>query len=239
MTLHAPRYGSPASMPEDNEWVLLVECSTMGELHTVRATLEARGVPCQLQGEHTHGVLGPLQGAPMRSRVLVPRRALSLARTLVEDIVGPFDERPELDDDEAAEASPFRTSAEIDPGDESDDREDEDEAEGPDEPDALAERRGPLPLRPRSYKVLMLIALLGGASLGLSHFYVRRPFIGGILATVAIFALAAMARGAEWAELVLGVVWIFDVVGGLNGVYDDNRRLARLELAAAAQRPHA
>jgi hypothetical protein len=226
-------------MPVDNEWVLLVECYTMAELHTVRATLEARGVPCQLHGEHTHGVLGPLQAGPMRSRVLVPRRALSLARSLVEDIVGPFDERPELDDDEGAEASPFRTSAELEPGDEPDgESDDDDEGSSSDDPDALAERRRPLPLRPRSYKVLMLIAFMGGAFLGLSHFYVRRTFIGGILATIAIFSLAAMARGAEWAELVLAVVWVFDIVGGLNGVYDDNRRLARLELAAEAQRPH-
>ena len=45
-------------------------------------------------------------------------------------------------------------------------------------------------------------------------------------------SLVALARGVEWASVVLVAVWIVDVVGGLNGVYDDNRRLARLDSAA-------
>jgi len=218
-------------MPDDTEWVLLVECSTMAELHTLRATLEARGVPCLLHGEHTHGVLGPIHGAAVRSRVLVPRRALKLARSLAEDIMGPFDEQPEFDDDDHPQASPFRTSTELDPDDESEHDEaedDEPEASSSDQPDALAERRRTRPLRPRSYAVLMLIVLLGGAFLGLSHLYVRRNRIALVLATLGIFSLAALSRGVVWAEIVLSVTWVLDLVGGLNGVYEDRRRHAAL-----------
>ena len=33
-------------MSDQDEWVRLIECNDVVELHTVRATLEARGVPC-------------------------------------------------------------------------------------------------------------------------------------------------------------------------------------------------
>jgi len=94
-------------MPDNLEWVTLVECNDVGELHALRAALEAHGVPCQIQGEHTHGILGSFHGSMVRSRVMVPRPGLAVARQLAEDIVGPFDERPPTDD-AAPDELPFR-----------------------------------------------------------------------------------------------------------------------------------
>lgn len=214
-------------MPDDAEWVLLTECSTMAELHTLRATLEARGVPCHVHGEHTHGVLGPIHGAAVRSRVLVPRRALGVARMLAEDIVGPFDERPEPLDD-AAEASPFRTLAEAAGAE---DEDDEDDA-GALEP-VRGEDAQPRALRPRSYGPLLLVALLGGAFFGLSHYYVRRNGRAGVLAVVGALALVARLQGAAWAGAVLGAVALVDLLGGALAVAAERRRGAALELSRA------
>lgn len=217
-------------MTDDADWVLLVECNTMAELHTLRATLEARGVPCRVHGEHTHGVLGPIHGAVARPRVLVPRRALGVARALAEDIVGPFDERPEPED-AAADASPFRTSAELAPGDDDDaDDDDADDDASPD--DALAERRGPRALRPRSYGALVLIACIGGPFLGLSHLYVRRNVQAAILATLSVISIVALLKGATWPPLVLAAVALLDLLGGMLGVAAYNRGLAALPAAA-------
>jgi hypothetical protein len=222
-------------MSDDADWVLLVECTTTAELNVLRATLEARGVPCRVHGEHTHGVLGPIQGAVARPRVLVPRRALSLARTLAEDIVGPFDERPE-DDDDAPDASPFRTSAER--ADEDEDERDGDDAASTDEPSALAEKRGSArPLRPRSYAGLFLVLLTGGAFFGLGHLYVRRNVRAGILASVSVFSIAACTQGAMWAVNVPIVVALVDLVGGILGVREDRRRHAALASAPEPELP--
>jgi len=70
-------------MSDQDEWVRLIECNDVVELHTVRATLEARGVPCRVRGEHTHGIMGAMQGAVVRSRVEVPRWVPTVARELV------------------------------------------------------------------------------------------------------------------------------------------------------------
>lgn len=230
-------------MADDSEWVLLVECSTMAELHTLRATLEARGVPCRLHGEHTHGVLGPIQGAAVRSRVLVPRRALAVARSLAEDIVGPFDERPE-DEADDADASPFRTAAELAPEDYEDEEDDEhDEHEGsqptalaePDEPD---EPRDPMALRPRTYAALPLIVLTGvGPFLGFSHLYLGHSFRAAVLVLVSIVAFVASLGGVEWGGVLLGLVWLVDLVGGTLGIAAHNRRLAALAPAPAPPPP--
>jgi hypothetical protein len=229
-------------MTNDSEWVLLVECNTMAELHTLRATLEARGVPCRLHGEHTHGVLGPIQGAAVRSRVLVPRRALAVARSLAEDIVGPFDEPPAADEDEAG-ASPFRTAAELGP-DDYDDEEDEHDAAQPHDPTALAEPddpdepRDPMALRPRTYAALPLIVLTGvGPLLGFSHLYLGHSLRAAMLVLVSIVAFVANLGGAEWGVVLLGLVWLVDLVGGTLGIAAHNRRLAALALAPAPPQP--
>lgn len=212
-------------MTDDSEWVLLVECYTMAELHTLRATLEARGVPCRLHGEHTHGVLGPIQGAVARSRVLVPRRALAVARALAEDIVGPFDERPELDD-EGTDLSPFRTAAE-------DDAEDDDEHDASEPADDADPSTAPdddsMPTeRPRSYLALgaVLVLMLASVPLaGLAHLYVHKNVRGGILLVLSIASVAAGLGGATWASALLTVLWGVDLVGGALGISAYNRRL--------------
>jgi uncharacterized membrane protein len=202
-------------MSEDTEWVLLVECYNMAELHTLRATLEAHGVPCRIHGEHTHGIFGPIQGAMARSRVLVPRRALAAARELAEDIVGPFDERPEPGDD-AAKESPFRTAAELEPTDAA-------------EPPAA---------RPKSYAVLVAVAVLMLASMplaGVAHLYVHRNVRGGILLVTSVFSITAFFRGAWWAPLVLNLAWIADFVGGAIGIAGHNRRINELPPAPESE----
>lgn len=221
-------------MNDADDWVLLVECYTMAELHTLRATLEARGVPCRLQGEHTHGVLGPIQGAVARSRVLVPRRALPVARSLAEDIVGPFDERPELDDEDGG-ASPFRTAAEDDAsGDDDGELELADEAD--ETSDASADDEAMPTERPRSYLALgaVLVLMLASVPLaGLAHLYVHKNIRGGILLVLSIASFAAGLGGSAWASLLLTLLWGVDLVGGALGISAYNRRLRPLPLAAA------
>lgn len=225
-------------MTGDPDWVLLVECNTMAELHTLRATLEARGVPCRVHGEHTHGVLGPLQGAAVRSRVLVPRRALRVARALAEDIVGPFDERPE-DDDDAYDASPFRTAAELAAGD--DEAAPDDALARPerfaetDDDDAEDDEPEP-PGRPKSYAALgaVLVLMLASAPLaGLAHLYVHRNVRGGLLLGLSIACAVAALGGVAWASGLLAGLWALDLVGGTLGIAEHNRRLRALPPARA------
>lgn len=204
---------------EESEWVLLVECYNVAELHTLRATLEAHGVPCRIHGEHTHGVFGAIHGAMARSRVLVPRRALAAARELAEDIVGPFDERPALADADA-DASPFRKAAEL---------------------RATDDAEPPAPRR-KSYAVLLAAAVLMLTALplaGLAHLYVHRNRRGGILLLVSVFSLAASLRGAWWGSLVLNLAWVADFIGGAVGIAAHNRRLEQLPPAPEPEPPDA
>lgn len=177
----------------------------MAELFTLRTTLDAHDVPFRVDGEHTHGMLGPIQGAMARSRVMVPRKALEAARALAEDIVGPFDERPP--DDEVVDGSPFRKPAEL---------------AAAHEPRALVER-------PKSYAVLSLVGLLVvGPLFGCSHLYVGHNVRAGLLALTSVFSYIAMLRGSAWAPAVLGVVWVADLVGGAIGIAQHNRRVRQL-----------
>jgi TM2 domain-containing membrane protein YozV len=211
-------------MPDSHEWVTLVECNDVAELHALRAALEAHGVPCQIQGEHTHGILGSFHGAMVRSRVLVPRAGLVVARQLAEDIVGPFDERPP---DEQAEPDelPFRRSAEA--------------ASAGDDDDEPAVDRAPS-MRPKSYARLMLVAcLIVAPFFGLAHIYAGRSARAGLLFVTSLVALPSAFQGATWALLVLAAVWVGDLVGGALGIAAHNRRLlAAPRLAGpAAARP--
>lgn len=204
----------------NDAWVLLAECNDVAELHALRAALEARGVPCQVLGEHTHGIMGPIHGAMVRSRVLVPQPALALARQLAEDIVGPFDEAtPRGADDDDDDPSPFRRAAEV-AEDDADDDDDEREPEAP-------------ALRLKSHGRLILVALLVVAPLfGLAHVYAGKGLRAGVLALASLFAIPAALGGATWAMAVLGAVWIADLVGGAVGIAAHNR----LVQAAAAKR---
>lgn len=192
-------------------WVLLVQCHDVAELHALRAALEARGVPCRVQGEHTHGIMGAFHGAAIRSRVLVPAPALAVARALVKDIVGPFDEQPAAADNAEGE-SPFRRPAELSPEHEHAD-EHADELEAP-------------MLRLKSYTRLLLVVFLAvGPLLGLGHLYAGRNVRAGLLALLTLFALPGALHGAWWAQLALAGVWLADVVGGALGIAAHNRRV--------------
>ena len=195
-------------MPEHHEWVTLVECNDVGELHALRAALEAHGVPCQIQGEHTHGILGSFHGSMVRSRVMVPRPGLAVARQLAEDIVGPFDERPPTDE-AAPDELPFRRSA---------------EAAAADDEDEAAERAAPA--RPKSYARLILVAcLIVAPFFGLAHVYAGQNARAGMLMVLSLFSLPFALGGATWAMVVLAGVWVGDLVGGAFGIAAHNRRL--------------
>lgn len=193
-------------MSESDGWVLLVECHDVAELHALRAALEARGVPCQVRGEHTHGIMGAFHGAMVSSRVLVPAPALDVARALVKEIVGPFDDMPAEEDD--ADASPFRTAAELTP-------EHEPEQDGP-----------PTPALKSYTRLLLVVFLVVGPFLGLCHIYAGRNVRAGLLVLVTLFAAPMALGGAVWAPWVLAGVWLADVVGGVLGVAGHNRRIS-------------
>jgi hypothetical protein len=193
-------------MRDTDGWVLLAECHDVAQLHALRAALEARGVPCRIEGEHTHGIMGAFHGAMVASRVLVPAPALPVARTLVEDIVGPFDEQPE-DGEPPADDTPFRRDS-----------------------DAIAEPERepaePPALQLKSYARLVLVVfLVVGPLLGLGHIYVGRNLQAGLLVLITLFAAPAALGGAAWALGVLAGVWIADVVGGALGIAEHNRRV--------------
>ncbi|MCH9679883.1 MAG: DUF2007 domain-containing protein [Deltaproteobacteria bacterium] len=186
------------------QWVLLCECRDVAELHTVRASLEARGVPVRIVGEHTHAALGMLQGAAIAPRVLVPESALATARGLVEDIMGPFAEP--LVDDSGEHDGPYRGVSGFDEG----------------------TRYTPPPPQPKSIAVISLIVLMFGIGplLGLCHQYVGQARRGMVLAVVGIFAATVFLRGEQWAVGLLAIVWVSDVVGGVLGVLAYNAKLA-------------
>lgn len=201
----------------DADWVLLVECHDVAELHALRATLESGGVPCRIEGEHTHGIMGAFHGAAVRSRVLVPRRALAVARTMVKDIVGPFDDEPSTEDDETRDESPFRR-------------------QGPEleESDQEGEQDAPAP-RLKSYARLTLVALLVvGPLIGLAHIYAGLNVRAGALALTTLVALPAALGGAPWALLMLVGVWVTDLVGGGLGIAAHNERVQRGVLPATS-----
>lgn len=200
-------------MPDAVDWVVLVECHDVGELHALRALLEARGVPFRITGEHTHGIMGAFHGSMVRSRVLVPRPALAVARALATDIVGPFEDEPATEDVEPSDESPFRRPA---------------------EPVPEHDREAPAP-RLKSYgRLLVVVFLVVGPFIGLAHIYAGRNLRAGLLALTTLVALPAALGGALWALLVLGGIWLTDLAGGAFGIAAHNRRVQQAGTAAAA-----
>lgn len=206
-----PAYGG--FMSGEREWVLLCECWSVTELHTVRASLEAHGLPVQVQGAQTHGVLGMVQGAAVRSRILVPRAGLALARELAEEVIGPFDAQGE--DDGEVDGSPFRR-------------------EGADPSTRSTGEAAAPPLRRKSVAVVGVVGLLALMMLpcaGLAHIYIGRNLRGGLLLVLAVFAFAARLSGAGWSSLMLVGVGLADMIGGILGALQHNAALAEQERA--------
>jgi hypothetical protein len=193
----------------EESFVLLCECRNVGELHLVRAALQAERVPMRIEGEATHGVLGAIHGAAQMPRVLVPTRWLEHARTIAAEVVGPFDDAPPEEAEDAAGTSPFREGA-------------ADDDAAPDD-DAEPDDGKPL-VRPKMVGVPLLLALLGLA-IGLSHIYARRMKTGLVLLALAVVGGIAFIAGQPWAVGLLVAVELFDVVGGIVAVTRYNRAL--------------
>lgn len=197
-------------MSDDRQWLVLCECNNTAELHVLRATLEAHGLPCQVQGEHTHSVLGPIHGAISRPRVLVPRGGIALARELAADIVGPFDSAAPSQD-EMDRGSPYRGEP----------KPHQDSRPGV---DATQTRK--------SFGVLVLgLFLVFPPFLGLTHLYAGRRVTAGILASASVVLVASGSN--PW----LALVWIVDVVGGGLAIASHNRQVRALVDAREALEP--
>ncbi len=197
-------------MPDDDRYVLLCRCRDVVETQSVRASLDARGIPVRVEGEYVHGILGSFHGAMVQPRVMVPASALRLARRIAADVVGPFDD---TDDDEEAEAvgSPWRLPA-------------GDDEIATDDASAAELEEGPL-VRPKRLGVLALLALMGIA-VGFAHIYVGHPRRGVALLVVTAFAIGSTIVDGP-GLLLIPIVWVLDLVGGVVGVVRHNRRLAR------------
>ena len=197
-------------MNDERQWVLLCECHNIAELQVLRATLEARGVPCQVQGEHTYSVLGPIHGAVARARVLVPRGGLVQAREVAEDIVGPFDSATTRQDAESG--SPYRSEASPPP---------------PTNPVASSSHL-------KSHGVLVLgLFMLFPPLFGASHLYMGRRGRAGLLALTSVLHIASGLR--PW----LALVWIADVLGGAVAIQAHNQDVRALLDARAVEEEEA
>jgi hypothetical protein len=86
--------------------VTLCSCQNIGEAYAIRASLEARGVPTLVDGEHQRGMLG--LGSAVALRIMVPRAQLRLAYELALEIISDLPQ-PEFGDEaeEAAEREPM------------------------------------------------------------------------------------------------------------------------------------
>lgn len=190
---------------EGRRWVLLCECWDVAELHTVRACLEAHGLPVRVQGEQTHGVMGMLHGATVRSRILVPQAGLTLARELAQEVMGPFADGQNGDD---AQGSPFRREGQP----------------------TLAQR--PHSRRPRRRKRLITIGIISAAALffpitGLAHLYVARYRRGAVLLVCTLFAHGVAASESLWGISLMILLLVLDAIGGGRGVLEYNLALAQ------------
>ncbi|PRQ06287.1 putative signal transducing protein [Enhygromyxa salina] len=77
--------------------VPLCRCSGLIQAQAIRGSLEARGVPTLIDGEHQHNVLG-MFGSMIDLRIMVPRSQLRLAYELAREVIPDLPE-PEFDED--------------------------------------------------------------------------------------------------------------------------------------------
>jgi hypothetical protein len=83
--------------------VPLCNCSGIIEAQAIRASLEARGVPTLIDGEHQRNILG-MFGSVVALRIMVPRSQLRLAYQLALEIIPDLPE-PEFDEEESEASS--------------------------------------------------------------------------------------------------------------------------------------
>jgi hypothetical protein len=164
--------------------VPLCRCTDIFQAQLIRASLEARGIPTHVDGEHhaRHMMFAP---GVIELRIMVPRSQLrlayELARDVIEDLPEPaFDDEP-LEPDDGREPSPLRRAMPEDlvPYPDDDDALDQFEADD-DEEDDLAELRERRSLvGPR---VVVSMGVLFGAALLASQQIPRGLIVWAILA---------------------------------------------------------
>ena len=188
-------------MPD--ELVPLCQCWDLAEAHVIRASLEARGIPVLIEGEHHRGMMG-MVGAAVTLRVMVPASQLEVARDLASDLIPDLGGAPIDDDQELGKGlSPARRPPAEDLVDYPDDGGELDEAEQDELPT----------LRKKSLAVALLLAALGLA-IGLLHIYAGEEKVGGILFVIAMTGLGLWIAGQPLGPLLLMGVWLVDIVRG-------------------------
>src|SRR5690349_1144058 len=70
-------------MADDSKLTELTTCADSGEAGALRSRLEAEGIPCFIQGEQHHAMLGSIYGGVIEVRVMVPEAALARAKELM------------------------------------------------------------------------------------------------------------------------------------------------------------
>ena len=199
----------------DDEFVCIGTSSDPMVIEAVRSSLEARGIPFTIHGAQATAMLGSFYGAPLASRVMVPRSHAAVAVELAEEVMGELDgvDGEVEDDGHPTDDHPMRR--------EPHDPEDEEDEE---------ERQLVRSAKPKSIAIPVILAVVG-IGLGFSHIYAGRRTMGGILLLLALFGLG-MSLGGNWlGPLLLAGVWLTDLVGGLLGVAAFNR--AQRQLAPA------
>ncbi len=208
-------------MPND-AFVELCTCVDGLTAHSVRAALEARGIPVVIQGGQTHDMLGPIAAPYMQPRVLVHPEDLSTAKVIAEDIVGRLDDHPDPESPPDRVDDPMRPIP-------SEFASEDDDLDDLDEDDADEDRDGDIeatPPKPKRYGVPLLLAFLG-LGLGLSHIYAGRGTIGGVLLLMALLGITLSISGQILGLFIVAVVWSVDLVGGLMAVARHNQALGR------------
>lgn len=183
-----------------DELVPLCQCWDVVEAHTIRASLEARGIEVLIEGEHHRGIMG-IAAAAVKLRVLVPASQLELARELASDLIPdlagePNDEGPDLGEG----LSPARRP----PAEDLVDYLDEGEAAEPYEP------TGP---RKKSLAVAAVISCMGLA-IGTLHMYAGQERFGGALFLIACAGIGSLVAGQPIGGLLLVAVWLVDIIHG-------------------------
>ncbi|PRQ03849.1 hypothetical protein ENSA5_12180 [Enhygromyxa salina] len=168
-------------------------CTDLAQAQSIRASLEARGVPTLVDGEHQRNVMG-MFGTVVDLRIMVPRSQLRLAHALASEII---EDLPplELDDEEpessVREASPLRRPMPEDllpPEDEAE--ADEYEYEDEDEDEESEEENDRQLARMRDRNTLMWRRLLVGGWTAMA--LLRFVFTGSLVALVSLAVLAAL-----------------------------------------------
>lgn len=204
-----------------DELVALCQCWDIVEAHTIRASLEARGVAVLIEGEHHRGIMG-IAAAAVKLRVLVPASQLELARELASDLIPDLAGEP---DDEGPALGEGLSPARRPPAEDLVDYRDEDDAPEPYEP------TGP---RKKSLAVAALVACMGLA-IGTLHMYGGQEKFGGALFVAACVGLGSLIAGQPIGGLLLVGVWLVDIVHGFILLSRHNAAIERASKSSASK----